>query len=67
MGIYFVYQTQVTLNKRTKNHETIPSGFSLNRKQRSLFFYVICVQYTKFRLEFGTINCQFIWSGKVYI
>ena len=27
--------------------------FSMNRKQRSLLFYVICVQYTKFWPEFG--------------
>ena len=45
---YFVYWTQMTRNKRTQNHETIPGGFSLNRKQRSLFFYIMCVQYTKF-------------------
>ena len=57
--------------KEQKNHENIPSRCSLNRKQRSLLFYIICVQYMKFWLEFGTINswtnCQFIWSGKVYI
>ena len=35
---YFVYWTQMTWNKRTQNHETIPSGLSLNRKQRSLNF-----------------------------
>ena len=31
--------------------ETIPSRYSLNRKQRSLLLYVICVQYTKFWVE----------------
>ena len=31
--------------------ETIPSRFLLNRKQRSLLLYVICVQYTKFWVE----------------
>ena len=62
-----------TDNVKQKNNslETIPSRFSLNRKQRSLLLYVICVQYTKFWVEFWTINiwtnCQFIWSGKVYI
>ena len=51
--------------------QTQTSRFSLNRKQRSLLLYVICVQYTKFWVELGTINiwtnCEFIWSGKVYI
>ena len=51
--------------------QTQTSRFSLNRKQRSLLLYVICVQCTKFWAELGTINiwtnCQFIWSGKVYI
>ena len=58
--------------KKNKNHETIPSRFSLNRKQRSVLFDVICVQYMKFWLEFRTIiniwtNRQFIRAGKVYI
>ena len=51
--------------------QTQTSRFSLNRKQRSLLLYVICVQCTKLWVELGTINiwtnCQFIWSGKVYI
>ena len=70
---YFVYWTQMTGNKRTQNNETIPSGFSLNRKQRSLFFYIMCVQSSTrsfdWNLESINIwtNCQFIWSGKVYI
>ena len=52
---------------------TIPRRFSLNRKQRSLLLYVICVQYTKFCVELMCesintwTNCQFIWSGKGYI
>ena len=58
-------------NKRTKNRENIPSRFALNRKQKSLLFYLICVQYTKFWLEFGIINIctnrQFIWSKKVWL
>ena len=45
-GIYFVYTDDV--KQKNSNHETIPSRFSLNRKQRSLLFYVICVQYVKF-------------------
>ena len=53
---YFVYWTQMTWNKRTQNHETIPSGFSLNRKQTSLLFYIMCVQYTKFWLKFWIWN-----------
>ena len=28
------------------------ADFSLNRQQRSVLFYVICVQYTRFRPEF---------------
>ena len=40
--------------RKTKNNslETIPSRFSLNRKQRSPLLYVIRVQYTKFWVEF---------------
>ena len=34
-----------------KQHQ---ADFSLNRKQRSLLVYVICVQYTKFWPEFGS-------------
>jgi len=41
------------IKQKNKIHETIPSRFSLNRKQRSLFFNAISVQYTKFWLEFG--------------
>ena len=55
------------VKRKNKNHETIPSRFSLNRQQRSLLFYVICVQYTRFWPEFRShclLNCQFIWSGK---
>ena len=36
-----------------KAKEQKPWRFPLNRKQRSLLFYVIFVQYTKFWLEFG--------------
>ena len=57
---------------KQKNNETIPSRFSLNRKQRSLLLYVICVLSAgsfELNLESSDIwtNCQFIWSGKVYI
>ena len=42
-----------------------------NACQAGYFLYIICVEYTKFWVEFGTINicknCPFIWSGKVYI
>ena len=31
----------------------MPSRFALNKKQRSPLLYIICVQYTKFQLEFG--------------
>ena len=57
---------------KQENNETIPSRFSLNRRQRSLLLYVICVLSTRgfeWNLESIDIwtNCQFIWSGKVYI
>ena len=46
-GIYFVYWTQMTSNKRTKTMKQYQTDFTLNRKQRGLLFYVICVRYTK--------------------
>ena len=57
---------------KQENNETIPCRFSLNRRQRSLLLYVICVLSTRsfeWNLESIDIwtNCQFIWSGKVYI
>ena len=59
-------------NQKRKNHETIQSRFrfSVNRKQISLSFHVICFQCAKFwNLEAINIwtNCQFTWSRKVYI
>ena len=46
-------------NKR-KDHETIPSRFSLNKNQRSLLFYAICVQYTgQIVNSFGHGKCTF--------
>ena len=35
------------VKQENNNHETIPSRLSLNRKQRSLLGYVICVQSMK--------------------
>ena len=69
LGIYTVFCVPDSDDVKQKNinHETIPSRMSLNRKQRSLLIYVICVQCMKFWLEFGTHRYQFIWSGKVYI
>ena len=59
------------IKQKNKNHVNISSRFSLNRNQRSLLLYIICVQYTRFWLVFGSINictnCQFIWLGKLYI
>ena len=57
---------------KQENNETIPCRFSLNRRQRSLLLYVICVLSTRgfeWNLESIDIwtNCQFIWTGKVYI
>ena len=39
------------VKQKNNSPETIPSRFSLNRKQRSILLYVICVQYTKFWVE----------------
>ena len=51
--------------------KTYPADFPRAENKEVFLFYIICVQYTKFWLELGTIsiwtNCQFIWSGKVYI
>ena len=54
LGIYFLNRTQMTYNKSTKPMKQYQADFSLNRKQRSLLVYVICVQYTKFWPEFGS-------------
>ena len=50
MGVWAFILCTGTDDVKQKNNslETIPSRFSLNRKQRSLLLYVICVQYTKF-------------------
>ena len=48
LGIYFLNRTQMTHNKSTKPMKQYQADFSLNRKQRSLLVYVICVQYTRF-------------------
>ena len=68
---YFVYQTQMTWNKRTQNHETIPSGFPWT-ENKEVFSFTSSVSSTwsfDWNLESINIwtNCQFIWSGKVYI
>ena len=47
-GIYLVYRAQMMWNEKTKTTKQYQADFSLNRKQRSLLFYFICVQYTKF-------------------
>ena len=42
--------------------QTQTSRFSLNRKQRSLLLYVICVQSTKFKFEW---NWEPLISGQI--
>ena len=43
------------------------ADFSLNRKQRSLLFYVICVQYTKFwSLQVWATLTKKTWPYNVY-
>ena len=47
-GIYFVYWTQMTWNKRKKPfRKQYQTDFTPNRKQRGLLFYVMCVRYTQ--------------------
>ena len=38
LGIYFVYRRSDDVKQKNKNHETIPSRFSLNRKKRVFCF-----------------------------
>ena len=65
-GIYLVYRAQMTLKKK-KNMKPYQADFSLNRKQRSLLFYVICVQYTKFcSLQVWATWTKKIWPYNVY-
>ena len=55
MGVWaFILCVPDTDDVKQKNNdlEPIPSRFSLNRKQRSVLFYLICVQYRKFWVEF---------------
>ena len=55
------------IKQKNKTHETIPSRFSLNKKQ-SLFLTssVYSTRSFDWNLESKNIwtNCQFIWSGK---
>ena len=50
MGLWaFILYTGLAddIKQKNKTHETIPSRFYLNKKQRSLFFNIFCVQYAK--------------------
>ena len=72
LGHLFCVPDTDDVKQKNNSLETIPSRFSLSRKQRSLLLYVICIQHTKvlsWILESINTwtNCQFIWSGKVYI
>ena len=71
LGIFCVPDAD-DVKQKNNNHETIPSRLSLNRKQRSLLLYVICVLSTRsFEWNLESINIwtnfQFIWLGKVNI
>ena len=48
LEILFCIPDTDDVKQKNNSLETIPSRFSLNRKQRSLLHYVMCVQYTEF-------------------
>ena len=68
-GHLFCVRDTDDIKQKNKNHETILSRFSLNKKQRSLSLTSSLSSTRSFdwNLEFINIrtNCQFIWSGKV--
>ena len=75
-GIYLVYWTQMTWNKRTTNMKQYHADFSLNRKQRGLLLNVICVRYTKFWpkispqnfvCEQNSLHVQFVPSFSTWV
>ena len=71
MGLWaFILYTGLVddIKQKNKTLETIPSRFSLNKKQRSLFLTssVSSTRSLDWNLETKNIwtNCQFSWSGK---
>ena len=52
LGHLFCVLDTDDVKQKNNSLETIPRRFTLNRKQRSPLLYVICVQYTKFWVEF---------------
>ena len=70
-GIYFVYWTQMTWNKRTTALKQYQADFPWT-ENKEVFCFRSSVSSTRTLsgiLEPINIwtNCQFIWSGKVYI
>ena len=56
LGTYTVFCVPDSdgVKQKNNNHETLTSRLSVNRKQRSLLVYVICVQGMKFGPVFGS-------------
>ena len=62
LGILFCVPDTDDIKQKKKNHERILSRFSLSKKQRSLLFYVICVQYTT---QFDSVIWNPLISGQI--
>ena len=71
MGHLFCVPDTDHVKQKNDSLKTIPSRFSLNRKQRSLDLSHLCPVHEVLSRILESINtwtnCQFIWSGKVYI
>ena len=70
-GIYFVYWTQMTWNKRTTALKQYQADFPWT-ENKEVFCFTSSVSSTRsFEWNLEAINtwtnCKFIWSGKVYI
>ena len=66
-GIYFVYRTQMTYNKRTKTMKQHQADFSLKRRQKGLLFYVICIRLIHEVLTLGAFHSTKIpvWISEI--
>ena len=70
-GVYFVYWTQMTWNKRTTALKQYQADFPWT-ENKEVFCFTSSVSSTRsFEWNLEAINtrtnCKFIWSGKVYI
>ena len=70
-GVYFVYWTQMTWNKRTTALKQYQADFPWT-ENKEVFRFTSSVSSTRsFEWNLEAINtwtnCKFIWSGKVYI